>query len=76
MAKTIKELAVENAHKKFPLNKAEDEYGWHDIWDVCHDEYINGASFVIRQIENIIDKNEDGCITLEEIQLRISELKR
>lgn len=30
---------------------------------------------VIREIEKIIDENEDGCLALEIIQLRLPELK-
>lgn len=60
MAKTIHDMAVRDTAV---------------IVGEAHDYYVMGANAVLQQIENIIDKNEDGCIVLEKIQLRISELK-
>lgn len=37
--------------------------------------YEAGANAVLEEIERIINENEDGCLALERIQLRLSELK-
>lgn len=37
--------------------------------------YECGANAVLSEIERIINENEDGCLALELIQLKIDELK-
>ena len=37
--------------------------------------YKDGVNAVLSEIERIIEENEDGCLALERIQLRLSELK-
>lgn len=34
-----------------------------------------GANYVLKEIEKIINENEDGCLALERIQLLIDDLK-
>ena len=70
MAKTILEMAEEYAATGEFL-----ENGKEMIDFQAEKAYRAGANAVLSEIKRIINENEDGCLALEIIQLKIDELK-
>ena len=63
------------AEESWPKHVANDNFEMIAYRASKRKAYIDGANAVISEIERIINENEDGCLALERIQLRLSELK-